>query len=102
MNNIEHLFLVVQNDGDGSQCGESYKARCRFAILKDGHSTRWLQMARSANQWLRLRDYETASAIEELKAAAEIAEYYEQHVKEFKEETTNELVAESGQFGMGA
>lgn len=82
MDNAEHLFLIVLNDGNGSQCGESYQDRRSFAILQDGRSTRWLQMAIRANQWCRLHDYPTATDVEELQAAAKIAAYYLQHVKE--------------------
>lgn len=83
MENAEHILLVVQNDGNGTQCGFTYQQRKNVVLLeKGGRASTWLLMATQTNQWLRLHGYETASVVEELRAAIMIAEYYFKHVKE--------------------
>ena len=79
----DNLSLTVINDGDGSQCGATYKERCEFfsgewtqALL----SIKALAWVRAANQWMMQRDYEGVCAAVLLEQAAKVTEYYAEHV----------------------
>jgi len=81
----DNLSLTVINDGDGSQCGYSYKERLtvfensasNFERHKAIHA---LRMVNTADDWMRSRNYEGANAAELLDQAAKVAEYYAEHV----------------------
>lgn len=86
---VENLFLGVQNDGNGDQCGCEYKTRC--AVFKGDKASRTivaqyaLDWVKAAEEWClrNLTDsYDAATAPEILAAAQHVAEYYTEHVKE--------------------
>jgi hypothetical protein len=70
---IHETVLVVVNDGDGSQCGYSYKDRLRAAEHKDLAAFR--SMARNALVRERLE-------FEVTQAAVLLEAYYKEHLAE--------------------
>lgn len=86
----DNLSLTVINDGDGSQCGFSYQARC--AIFKPSKlklhgvdAQAALRMVRQADSWMGSRGYQRENAATLLIQAAMVAEYYAEHVTQLVE-----------------
>lgn len=79
MNN--NLSLTVINDGEGTQCGFSYKGRC--AILSSGteesRARAALQMVTWSNRWMIKRGHDGEGAAGMLVQAAKVLEYYADH-----------------------
>lgn len=81
----DNLSLTVINDGDGSQCGSSYKSRCEAFRLNVLPATRqefaqaWVN---AANAWMMRRGYAGADSTTLLLQACAVAEYYAEHVTE--------------------
>lgn len=77
---INDLMLTIINDGNGSQCGVSYKERCESAengIFKFRYACRTYGRARSRSG----ARYPTRDEI--ITAANLLQEYYREHVSEF-------------------
>lgn len=86
------LALCIINDGDGSQCGYSYMERTLAAARGTEHARvtagQWVDMAKRMVRWYE-REFggpddegRIFSATDILLAAIEVAEYYQEHVKE--------------------
>ncbi len=83
MTTAEDLVTMAVNDGNGSQCGKTYEERCAMARM--GASIRpivWFRVANFVNDWNCLKGAPTASAQDVLRAAADLADYYAEHIKE--------------------
>ncbi len=78
----DNLSLTVINDGDGSQCGYSYKLRlAAFAGTDEGYrATAALSMVRAANNWMVSRGYQGETALVMLAQAYEVMDYYVEHL----------------------
>lgn len=78
-----NLALMVINDGNGLQCGMTYKDRCELVTQRRNNPNKWVQLINCAELWLHQRG-ETNHALvsEKLAAAAQVAAYYENHIKE--------------------
>jgi hypothetical protein len=77
---IEHIKLAVINDGNGDICGHSYKSRLTTARMEYGLSQckLWTDMVfNAARKW-----EPEMSMADRLRCAAELAEYYAEHIKE--------------------
>lgn len=79
----DNLSLTVINDGDGSQCGASYKTRCQAFLENTAPEVR-SQLAKfwvaKADEWMVSRGYQSENATIQLIQACEVAEYYAEHV----------------------
>lgn len=88
---VSDAVLVVVNDGDGTQCGLTYKDRLALYMPQaKPHALRLAEYRRAVRRWdtHRLRRYglETGGPLSgpQVQAAAVCLEsYYSQHVKEF-------------------
>lgn len=76
---VNDLVLTIINDGDGSQCGMSYKQRCQsaaFGILNFRFACRQYSRIRYANGG------SLATREQWLTAADVLQSYYREHIKE--------------------
>ena len=82
----DNLSLTVINDNLGDQCGTTYKERCELFLdddLPEGEkAAQVLDWVISANTWMIIRGYESATMLELFDQAAKVTEYYSDHVKE--------------------
>ena len=79
----DDIVTTIVNDGDGSQCGYSYARRCKAA--KIATLMPWTHMVTVTASWLRRQgnaDVSKLTVSDELAIAAEVARYYELHVKD--------------------
>ena len=76
------IALCVKND-NASDYGSTYRQRCEWARLSARDQSRlWLQNARDCAHALERMESGPFTATEILLAAAELAAYYAEHVKE--------------------
>ena len=75
------LFLTVQNDGNGSQCGYTYEQR-KSVIKYPRHKLETFKvMAQTANAWHVKNGYEAFTETEVNDAAETLLTYYADHVE---------------------
>lgn len=84
---MHNLALMVINDGDGSQCGATYRYRCWNVGFPDP-LPEFQRMCRKADAWC-VKECECDPCTEEEihAAAVEVCEYYRQHRAELDEIT---------------
>lgn len=78
------LFLVVQNDGNGDQCGSTYKERLLVAEchVPEYRRMAYRRMVERVDRWHIRNGYHAASGTEKITAIDTLEEYYQQHLKE--------------------
>jgi hypothetical protein len=76
-------MLTIINDGNGSQCGFTYKQRCELARMFAHGLLKFREMARNYNRYA-VKNYGSPRATREecTEAGNRLFHYYEEHIKE--------------------
>jgi hypothetical protein len=81
---MNHITIVVVNDGNGSQCGYSYETRLKFARENTlANASKWCTMAKNTAiklQPTNATDKQT-NPRKVLESSIELYNYYQAHIK---------------------